>query len=162
VGVFVPLGEWSSQSDSLLQSVVQRHAFVAESEGRLKLLAHSGQLVLVMDGWNELDPASRVRARGEIKKLQREFPDLAIVISTRRQALDVPISGPQVEIDTLTESQQMEIAHALRGPQGQSFSAVQTVWRRTQSRANRSLPEFPGNSEKYKELSKFSRPLTGK
>ena len=84
VAVFVPLGEWSSQSDSLVRSVVQRQAFVGENEGRLKLLAHAGRLVLVMDGWNELDPASRVRARGEIKKLQREFPDLAIVISTRR------------------------------------------------------------------------------
>ncbi len=127
VPVFVPLGEWSSQRDSLLQSVVQRQAFVGESEGRLKLLAHSGQLVLVMDGWNELDPASRTRARSEIKKLQREFPDLAIVISTRRQALDVPISGPQVEIDTLTESQQMEIARALRGPQGEGI--LDHAWR---------------------------------
>jgi hypothetical protein len=127
VAVFLPLGEWSSQSDSLLHSIVQRQAFVGESEGSLKLLAHSGQLVLVMDGWNELDPASRVRARGEIKKLQREFPDLAIVVSTRRQALDVPISGPQVEIDTLTESQQMEIAYALRGSQGETI--LDHAWR---------------------------------
>ena len=127
MAVFVPLGEWSSQSDSLLQSVVQRQAFVGESEGRLKLLAHSGQLVLVMDGWNELDPTSRVRARGEIRQLQREFPDLAIVISTRRQVLDVPISGPQVEIDTLTESQQIEIASALRGLQGEAI--LDHAWR---------------------------------
>jgi hypothetical protein len=127
VAAFVPLGEWSSQSDSLLQSVVQHQAFVGEGEARLKLLAHSGRLVLVMDGWNELDPASRLRARVEIKKLQREFPGLAIVISTRRQALDVPLSGPVVEIDTLTENQQMEIARALRGSEGEAI--LDHAWR---------------------------------
>jgi hypothetical protein len=127
VAAFVPLGEWSSQSHSLLQSVVQRQAFVGESEGRLKLLAHSGRLVLVMDGWNELDPASRQRARSEIKRLQREFPGLGIILSTRRQALDVPISGPVVEIDTLTEHQQMEIARALRGYEGEAI--LDHAWR---------------------------------
>ena len=110
VATFVPLGEWSSQSDSFFQSVVRRHAFVGTREEHLKLLAHHGRLVLVLDGWNELDAASRKRAGGEIRSLQREFPGLGIVVSTRRQALDVPISGPVVEIGTLTEVQQREIA----------------------------------------------------
>jgi hypothetical protein len=121
ISVFVPLGEWSSQSDSLLQSVVRRHAFMGEREEHLKLLALSGRLVLVIDGWNELDAASRKRATGQITSLQREFPRLGIVVSTRRQVLDVPISGPVVEIDTLAESQQMEIARALRGSQGEAL-----------------------------------------
>jgi hypothetical protein len=127
VAAFVPLGEWSSQSDSLLQSVVRRRAFVGEREEHLKLLALSGRLVLVMDGWNELDAASRKRATGQITSLQREFPDLGIVVSTRRQALDVPISGPVVEVDALAESQQMEIARALRGSQGEAL--LDHAWR---------------------------------
>ena len=32
------------------------------------------------------------------------------------------------------------------------FSATQTVWRRMQSRANPSPPEFPANREKYREF----------
>jgi hypothetical protein len=87
VAAYVPLGEWSSQSDSLLQSIVRRQAFAGEGEEYLKLLAQSGRLVLVMDGWNELDAASRQRARGEIKRLQREFPSLGIVVSTRPSGL---------------------------------------------------------------------------
>ena len=39
----------------------------------------------------------------------------------------MPISGPQVEIDTLTERQQMEIARALRGPQGEAI--LDHAWR---------------------------------
>jgi hypothetical protein len=71
-------------------------------------------------GSRRLDAASRKRAGGEIRSLQREFPGLGIVVSIRRQALDVPISGPAVKIDTLTDGQQREIACALRGVQGEA------------------------------------------
>ena len=98
---------------------MRRQAFVGTSEGHLKLLAHYGGLVLIMDGWNELEATSRKRVYHEIRALQRDFPDLGIVVSARRQALDVPISGPLVEIDALTEDQQLEIARALRGSQGE-------------------------------------------
>jgi hypothetical protein len=127
VAAFIPLGEWSSQSDSLFQSVVRRQAFVGIREEHLKLLAHFGRLVLVMDGWNELDAASRKRARDGIRALEREFPSIGIVVSTRRQALDVPISGPVVEIDVLTHGQQLEIARALRGLQGETI--LDHAWR---------------------------------
>lgn len=44
VAAFVPLGEWSSQPDSLLQSIVRRQAFAGEREEHLKSLAQSGRL----------------------------------------------------------------------------------------------------------------------
>jgi hypothetical protein len=140
VAAFVPLGEWSSQSDSLLQSVVCRHAFSGEREEHLKLLALSGRLVLVMDGWNELDAASRKRATGQITSLRREFPGLGIVVSTRRQALDVPISGPVVEVDILDESQQIEIARALRGSQGEAL--LDHAWRTSGVRELVAIPLY--------------------
>jgi hypothetical protein len=120
VPIFVPLSEWSSQSDSFFQSVVRRYAFVGAREEHLKLLAHHSRLVLILDGWNELDAASRKRATIKIRALQREFPGLGMVVSTRRQALDVPISRPVVEIGTLTGDQQREIACALRSVQGET------------------------------------------
>jgi hypothetical protein len=44
------------------------------------------------------------------------MPLLRVVISTRREAVDVPVAGPTVEIDGLSEEQQLEIArHARRG-----------------------------------------------
>lgn len=127
VAVLVLLSEWASGSDSLFQAVVRRQAFVGVREEHLKLLAHSGRLVLVIDGWNELDAASRKRAGHQIRTLEREFPSLGIIVSTRRQALDVPISGQIVEIDSLTEVQQLEIARALRGPQGEAL--LDHAWR---------------------------------
>ena len=119
--LFVPLGEWASQSDALLPSVLHRQAFDHFEERHLMLLAHHGGLVLLLDGWNELDLEARRRATADIKRLRRDFPRLGIVISTRRQALDVPITGPVVQIDVLTEEQQHEIARALRGDQGESL-----------------------------------------
>lgn len=121
VAAFVPLGEWSSQSSSLLQSVTKRRSFANITEQDLNLLAQAGRLVLILDGWNELDAPSRKRATAEIKALQREFTGLRIIVSTRKQALDLPISGLLVEIDALTWDQQLEIARALRGSEGEAI-----------------------------------------
>ncbi len=127
VAVFIPLGEWSSRADSFFLSIVRRHAFDGVLEEHLQILAHCGRLLLVIDGWNELDATSRKRASHEIRMLQREFPSLGLIVSTRRQVLDVPISARVVEIDALAESQQLEIARALRGPQGEAL--LDHAWR---------------------------------
>ena len=138
VAVFIPLSEWSAQGQTLLQSVVRRTAFSGEREEHLKLLAGAGRLVLCMDGWNELDTSSRKRLRSEIQGMQRDFPGLGIVMSTRVQALDVPISGPVVEIEPLSESQQLAIARAYRGEAGESL--LDQAWR---TRGLRDLVAIP-------------------
>lgn len=140
VAVFVPLGEWTSQANSFLESILRRHAFTGERQEHLKLLAHFGRLVLVLDGWNELGTASRARAAHEIKALQREFPDLGLVISTRRQALDVPISAPAIEIDVLSKTQQLEIARTLRGQPGEVL--LDHAWRTPGVRELVSIPLY--------------------
>lgn len=127
VAAFIPLSEWSAQGQTLLQSIVRRAAFVGEREEHLKLLAAAGRLVLCMDGWNELDTPSRKRLRFEVQGMQRDFAGLGIVMSTRVQALDVPISGPVVEIEPLSEAQQLAIAHAYRGEPGERL--LDQAWR---------------------------------
>lgn len=126
VAVFIPLNEWSSQSKTFFQFISRRESFDGV-EKDLKYLAQNGQLILVMDGWNELSGASRIRADHELSGLQREYPGLGIVVSTRRQALDVPISGHIVEIDFLTDEQQLEIARSLRGSDGEAL--LDHAWR---------------------------------
>jgi hypothetical protein len=65
---------------------------------------------------------------------------LGIVISTRRQALDVPISGPVAEVEPLTENQQMEIARSLRGTQGEAL--LDHAWRTQGIRGLVSIPLY--------------------
>lgn len=138
VAAFIPLSEWSAQGQSLLQSIVRRAAFAGEREEHLKLLAGAGHLVLCMDGWNELDTLSRKRLRSEVQGMQRDFPGLGIVMSTRVQALDVPISGPVVEIEPLSEAQQLAIARAYRGEAGEGL--LDQAWR---TRGLRDLVAIP-------------------
>ena len=90
-------------------------------------LAEAGRLILTLDGWNELDEASRKRLRAEIKRLKRDFPDIGIIISTRRQVLDVPIAAPTVHIDVLSEDQQLQLARTLSGARGESL--LDHAWR---------------------------------
>src|SRR5262249_47299874 len=82
-------------------------------------------LALLLDGWNELDPASRLAATRHLKALRRDYPLLGMVVGTRRHML--PISGPIVEIEVLSEDQQRELARAGRGQEGEA--SVEQAWR---------------------------------
>ena len=125
--VFVPLGEWAVSGGTLFAALHARAAFRNVINDDLRLLAENSRLVLLLDGWNELDDGAQRRLRTELTRLRRETPLLQIVISTRREALDVPVTGPTVEIDGLSEEQQLEIAYTLRGEEGARL--VDQAWR---------------------------------
>jgi hypothetical protein len=125
--LFIPLGEWSSQAQSFLASVAARPGFQGVSARDLALLSEHGRLVLMLDGWNELDGEARKRATAELRSLQRAYPRLGVMVSTRREAIDLPIGGHAVEIDLLNEAQQHEIARADRGEEGEAL--LDEAWR---------------------------------
>ena len=84
-------------------------------------------VVLLLDGWNELDTQARSRARVQITALKAELPELGLIVSSRRQALDVPFGGMRVDLLPLNERQQMQIAVAMRGDAG--ARTVDQAWR---------------------------------
>ena len=140
VAVFVPLSEWSTRPDTLFQSLVRRAAFRDARERQFELLAEHGRLVLILDGWNELDEPSKRRARGEVKSLWRDFPDIRLVVSSRHKTFDIPVDGPVVEVDVLTVEQQLEIAKALRGLEGESL--MEHAWRTSGLRELVAIPLY--------------------
>jgi hypothetical protein len=117
--LIVPLGEWSDRTDDFFDFVNRRNAFGAFRRQHFMQLAYHGRLVLVLDGWNELDPNSRTRAIRDLQALRRDYPQIAVVVGTRRHAL--PIEGVIVEIELLSEGQQLEIASAQRGGEGEAL-----------------------------------------
>ena len=127
VAVFIPLSEWATGSDSFFQSLLRRAAFRDASERQFELLARHGKLVLILDGWNELDEASRRRVRNDLKGLRRDFSEIRVVISSRHRDFDIPIDGPVVEVELLTEEQQLDLAKSLRGTDGESL--MDHAWR---------------------------------
>lgn len=127
VAAFIPLSEWSTRSDTFFQSLLRRVAFRDARKCQFKLLAEHGRLVLILDGWNELDEASKRRVRNDVKSLRRDFPDIRLFVSSRHKDFDIPIDGPVVKVDILTEEQQLDIAKALRGSDGESL--MDHAWR---------------------------------
>ena len=127
VAVFVPLSEWSTRSDTFFQSLIRRAAFRDAKERQFELLAEHGKLVMILDGWNELDEESKRRVRSDVKSLRRDFPGIGLVVSSRHKDFDIPIDGPVVEVDVLTEKQQLEIVSALCGSDGESL--MEHAWR---------------------------------
>lgn len=125
--LIVPLGDWATEGDALLVFILKRPAFNGISEQDFRIVATKPGVVLLLDGWNELDAAARERARVQITALKTELPELGLVISTRRQALDIPFGGTRVDLLPLDDEQQMEIARAMRGEAGAQL--VDQAWR---------------------------------
>ncbi len=140
VAVFIPLSEWATGSDSFFQSLLKRAAFRNATEQQFELLAQNGKLSLILDGWNELDFDYRKRVRSNLNGLRRDFPDLRVVISSRRRGGDIPIDGPVVEVDRLTEDQQLELARSLHGTDGESL--MDHAWRTPGLRELVSIPLY--------------------
>jgi hypothetical protein len=125
--LIVPLGDWSTEGEALLASILKRPAFNGISEQDFRAVATKPGVVLLLDGWNELDAAARERARVQITALKAELPELGLVISTRKQALDIPFGGTRVDLLPLDDEQQMEIARGMRGEAGAQL--VDQAWR---------------------------------
>ena len=140
VASFIPLDGWSTQSRSLLESVVERHAFRRFRPDHLRLLAHTGELALVLDGWNQLDSGSRQRARNELEELRRDHPKLGIVISSRNLSVNVPFAATVVEIEPLDHAQQRSVANSMRGSEGETL--LEEAWAITGLRELVSIPLF--------------------
>ena len=117
--VFVPLADWATENKMLLDSILGRATFRGRiTEDDFRAVAQKPGVYLLLDGWNELDGQARRRATAELKRLQADLPELGLLVSTRKQSLDVPFDGTTVELQPLGEAQQMEIARALRGDDG--------------------------------------------
>lgn len=127
IPIVIPLDDWSTGTDSLLASILRRNSFRGLSEDELRSVAERQKVVLLLDGWNQLDLPSRRRARAEVNRLRIDLPSLVLLISTRAQALDVPVDGTRVEILPLLEDQQTAIATATRGDEGAQI--VDQAWR---------------------------------
>lgn len=125
VAAFVPLGEWSNRQLTWFESLGQRNAFRSFKPEHFMQLAFQGRLILLLDGWNELNPDARKRAEDDLKALKRDFPQLGIVIGTRQQSQ--PMAGAIVEIEALSDDQQIELAKKLRPKDGEML--VDQAWR---------------------------------
>ncbi|MCL4745655.1 MAG: hypothetical protein KJZ83_09580 [Burkholderiaceae bacterium] len=125
--IVIPLADWSTEGTPLLQSVLKRPAFRDISEERFRSAATKPGVMLLLDGWNELDGPARKRLTAQVRQLQAELPEVSLLISTRRQALDVPVDGARVNLLPLSETQQHDIAKVLRGEAG--LRTLDQAWR---------------------------------
>lgn len=130
-GVGIPLvvllGDWATDEATILDSILRRPAFRDLKEDDLRDSATRPGVVLLLDGWNELDTASRKRARVQVDMLKAQLPELGLVVSSRKQAFEVPFDGMRIELQPLDEDQQLAMATALRGDAG--AAVLDRAWR---------------------------------
>ena len=75
---------------------------------------------MLLDGWNELDGDARRRATVQVERRTVEPPELGLLDCHPQAALDVPFDGVRVELQPLSEEQQLGLARALRGDEGRA------------------------------------------
>lgn len=136
----VPLGDWATEGATVLDSILKRPAFRGISEDDLRNAAAQPGVVLLLDGWNELDAQARNRARVQITALKAQLPEIGLAVSTRRQALDVPFEGMRIDLLPLNEEQQMQIAIATRGDAGAKI--LDQAWRTAGVRELMTIPLY--------------------
>ena len=117
--IVIPLGDWATGDMTFFASVLQRQAFRDVSDDDLRAAAEQGEVVILLDGWNEIDAAACRRAKVELARWELELPKLAVLVTTRREAPDVPIDGARVELRPLNASQQTTIALTIKGEAGE-------------------------------------------
>jgi hypothetical protein len=127
IPLVVLLGDWATGEATILDSILRRPAFRDLTEDDFRASAARPGVVLLLDGWNELDTASRKRARVQVDLLKAELPELGLVVSSRKQAFDVPFDGMRIELQPLDEDQQLAMATALRGDAG--AAVLDRAWR---------------------------------
>ena len=137
VPLYFRLADWSG---GLIESLRQRSAFRDINYDDLHHLIKDGRVLLLLDGWNELDETTKRNFRREIEQIRREYPNTRIIASTRRQMLEVPVSGPRIAIEPLSDEQQLAIAYAHSGTEG--VKTVDDAWRTAGIRELISVPLY--------------------
>jgi hypothetical protein len=126
VAIYVPLAQWGAQQADLVPSLTARAPFAHLDLDALRLLAAEGRLVLLLDGWNELEPQQRLRLKLQLQQLRREYPLLVLAVATRA-GTDRSVEGPIFQIEALREDEQIEAARRMRGEEG--VAVLDAAWR---------------------------------
>ncbi|TBZ68417.1 hypothetical protein E0H64_13845 [Rhizobium leguminosarum bv. viciae] len=121
VPLLVPLPEWGIGSGDLFDWLLKRSALRGVNVRHLQMAASAGKLAFLLDGWNELGQDGRVRLLSELEGLRRDHPLLNVVMTTRRQSSDTPLSGSTIEIAPLSTSQQEELCRYHPGGTGRAL-----------------------------------------
>ena len=138
IPLLVPLGEWSDRFESFFDFMIHRNAFRSFKREHFMQLAYFGRLILLLDGWNELDSDSRRRAIRDLNALWRDFPMLGVLIATRSHTPSF-VAGV-VGIEPLSENQQLELARGVKGTDGEEL--LEKAWREPGLRELISIPLY--------------------
>lgn len=125
--LIVSLSDWSTGGFTLIEEILRRPSFSGFTEANLYAVARQPGVAFLFDSWNELGSDARRRARTEIQNLRAEVPAATFIITTRPEISDVPFDGQLLTVLELTEQQQMDIAHEIKGQHGARL--VDEAWR---------------------------------
>ena len=108
----------AQKQQSLLEQICNAPAFAALQPSDMVALARAGRLILLLDGWNELNAEQRDWAWTQLSDLQRDHPS-AIIVVTSRSGTVAPFGNERMlEIQPFNRYRQFLAAERLAGADG--------------------------------------------
>lgn len=106
------------RGDPIVSQLCGTGSFAGLSEAHFATLAQGAQLVLLLDGWNELNTDQRQWAWSELDALRRDYPALFLVIATRAGTASPFSQARALEVLPFDRRRQLAAAARLVGPAG--------------------------------------------
>lgn len=106
----------------IVSQLCRKGSFGDLSEADFAALARSGQIILLFDGWNELNPEQRLWAWSELDTLRRDYPALMLVVATREGTASPFAQPTTLEIRAFDRDRQLDAAARLLGPAGHDLA----------------------------------------
>lgn len=102
----------------IVSQLCGKGSFAGFFEAHFATLARSAQIVLLLDGWNELNPEQRLWAWSELEALRRDHPALLLVIATRAGTASPFSHATTLAIQPFDRDRQLATAARLLGSAG--------------------------------------------
>lgn len=112
VPILVSLAEWAESSQDLFPFLVSRPSYstIGISTSDLSQLNDSGNLTVLLNGWNEIPREKTTAVFQFLRGLVRESPATSFVVATRSTTINPPFSKPGiVQVEPLESRQRRKI-----------------------------------------------------
>lgn len=106
------------RGDSIVSQLCGKGSFATFSETNFATLAQGAQIVLLLDGWNELNADQRQWAWSELDALRRDYPALFLIIATRAGTASPFSQARTLDVLPFDRARQLDAAARLLGPVG--------------------------------------------
>jgi len=112
----------AQHGEPIASQLIGKASLAAITDAHFADLANAARLVLLLDGWNELNAGQRQWAWGELNALQRSYPSILLIVATRAGTATPFADETALEVLPFDRERQFETARLIAGEAGHDLA----------------------------------------